>query len=381
MAARERHQTKTKSGTLAHIRINGVLHRQHFNKSTEPFTIKKWLLTTEMRYRGRHGRKTGKFEDDARAYLESVKAMPTYVERVRHIEEWIAVFGDTLRDAITGDDIRATLNRWRTEPRTVTVTRRITTKAPRTRELVLSASAVNKRRTALQHLFTVLDGKAAPNPVRDVPKFREPDAQPKGVPYTIIRAIFAAMPDTVSRARLMVIAYTGIPHAQLAQIQPEDVQGSTVKVQGRRKGKGTALRIVPLSPDGVRAFKAMARTDAWGLFSRSSLRQALRRACMALGLPMLTPYDLRHSFGTEVYRTSGDMRATQVLMGHSSPTLTHRYTLAAVDQRVAEALKWFGKRRVGTSLELSLVKERKSVGKGVAKKHRKTKKSGASGRI
>src|SRR6185295_12121548 len=42
-------------------------------------------------------------------------------------------------------------------------------------ELVLSPSAVNKRRTALQHLFTVLDGKSAPNPVKNVPKFREPD--------------------------------------------------------------------------------------------------------------------------------------------------------------------------------------------------------------
>jgi hypothetical protein len=43
---------------------------------------------------------------------------------------------------------------------------------------------------------------------------------------------------------------------------------------------------------------------------------------------------------------SGDIRATQILMDHSSPTLTHRYTVAAIDPRVRVALEKFGEAKV-----------------------------------
>ena len=38
-----------------------------------------------------------------------------------------------------------------------------------------------------------------------------------------------------------------------------------------------------------------------------------------------------------MYRRSGDIRATQILMDHSTPLLTRRYTVAAVDPRLAKA--------------------------------------------
>jgi len=38
------HCTKTKSGTLAHIRIHGTPHRKHFKKGTHPDIISQWLL-------------------------------------------------------------------------------------------------------------------------------------------------------------------------------------------------------------------------------------------------------------------------------------------------------------------------------------------------
>lgn len=336
----------------AQIRIHGRLHRKRFPTTTTTFVIRQWLMAREVKYRGTKATKTGKFDDDARAYLSTCAAMPTFTQRSQHIEEWIAVFKDRPRDGIAADDIAAQLALWRTTPRTVTYTRRKTDKTPRTARITLSAGAVNKRRSALMHLFTTLDGKSAPNPVKDVPKFREPDALPRGLEYSAIRALFATMTDSPSKARLMVLAYTGIPHKQLEQLTVADVdlERGTVRAAGRRKGKGTGPRVMPLTKDGVRAMKAMARTDAWGAFSRSTLRKLFQAACAAVPAlkaraATLTPYDLRHSFGTEVYRASGDIRATQVLMGHSSPTLTHRYTLGAVEGRITAALKGFGRKR------------------------------------
>jgi integrase len=335
---REKHQTQTPSGIRAQIRINGVLHRRHFKRGTDPLVIKQWLLTQEKKFRRPDARQTGHFDDDARAYLAAVTAMPSYADRAKHIEEWIAVFGSRFRGSISSHDIRAQLQKWRSEPRTVTAGK------ANPRELTLSASAVNHRRTALMHLFTVLDGKSAENPVRDVPKFREPAVVPRALSYVQIRRIFKAMSPCKSKARLMVIAYTGIPHAQLKRITVGDVdfRAKTVRVEGRKKGAGTQARVMPLTPDGVTAFKLMRKEDAWGPFSNDTLRRLFREACARAKVTAdVTTYDLRHSFGTEIYRRSGDIRATQLLMGHSKEAQTHRYTGAAQEQRVATAIrKW-----------------------------------------
>src|SRR5262245_36732668 len=118
------HQTKTQSGTLAHIRIDGVLHRKHFKRDTDPILIKQWLLATEIRFRGRRSTRTGRFTDDAKVYLETVKAMPSYADRKRHIEEWCTEFAQRYRHEISSEEIRATLSRWRTIPRAISYVRR-----------------------------------------------------------------------------------------------------------------------------------------------------------------------------------------------------------------------------------------------------------------
>lgn len=334
----DKHIQVTPHGYRASIRIRGVLHQQRFRKDTPLITIKKWLLAVEMRYRTPGSRKTGRFEDDARAYLETVRAMPTFTQRQQHIEEWIAVFGGQRRDTITSDQITAQLHAWRSQPRT------ITKRGGATVTITLSPAAVNKRRTALMHLFSVLDGKAERNPVRDTPKFAEPAPTPRGIPFDVLARVFAAMPDSKSKARLMVMAYTGIPPAQIRQIEPDDVDpvAMTVAVAGRRKGHGTAGRIVPLIPHALEAFALMAREDAWGPFTQPPLARAFARACVAANVSgKLRPYDLRHSFGTEVYRRTGDIRATQILLGHSTERLSHRYTVGAQEARVLAAIEAF----------------------------------------
>lgn len=44
-----------------------------------------------------------------------------------------------------------------------------------------------------------------------------------------------------------------------------------------------------------------------------------------------SPHTLRHRFGTQVYRVSHDIRATQELLGHSSVATTQRYVATDED--------------------------------------------------
>jgi integrase len=136
------------------------------------------------------------------------------------------------------------------------------------------------------------------------------------------------------------MAATGLPHAQIADLTPADVDlvAWTLVVRGRRKGRGGPPSLRPLSPQAVAAFRAFCQAEAWGPFSRGSLYRIFQDACATLGLTGLRPYDLRHSYLTDVYRATGDLRVTQVLAGHSKSSLTERYTLAAVPPQVAAAV-------------------------------------------
>ena len=117
-----------------------------------------------------------------------------------------------------------------------------------------------------------------------------------------------------------------------AGIQPQS------SYQDARKGKGTKGQTIPLTPSGLAALRRFDELECWGPFSTSPMWQSFQRACSTLGLTGLRPYDFRHSFGTAVYAASGDLRATQQLLGHASRTTTDRYTLAAVPERLRIAV-------------------------------------------
>lgn len=353
---------RTATGYRTMLMVSGIPYTKRWKRDASIDEMKAWLIATRaVVSSGPHTpAASGTFAADARRYLEAVKAMPTYSERKRHIDEWVAAFGPERRKLITSDQIAAQLATWKNAGK--------------------AASSVNHRRTALMHLYCVLDGKSARNPVRDVPKFTEPSPLPRDVADDLLDKLWEAMPDGEEKARAQVLTFTGIPHKQIGQIQESDVDfdRGTVLVQGRKKGKGTAARRVPISPAALAAFEMMRRFKAWGHVDRWSLRRAIHAACDAAGIPRIRPYDLRHTFGTRVYQSSGDIRAAQVLMGHSTPILTHRYTLAAVDPRLEAVVAALGGKNGGKNSAQNRAEPKKSVRR---KSARKPKKTGAPGRI
>ena len=321
---------RTTIGHRAYVRVRGVLHTKRFPPDATPTEMQNWRQATRvdvLRSLARTPRSRGTFGEDVDAYLKSVKTMPSYVDRENDLDAWLAALGSgRSRHTITSAEIRTALQQWRVNGRKD--------------GKPLSESACNHRRSALMHVFTVLNGKAGANPVREVPKFREPDPEPRGVSFAQLRKAFNAMPESKTKARVLIMAYTGLPHATLMRLTPGmvDLRARTVTVPRRRKGQGTKTRVLPLQPEAIKAFRLLDRYDGWGSFSRDSLRRSLRRACATAGIPLIRGYDLRHSFGTAVYAASGDIRAVQALLDHSDVKLTERYTLGAVDERMKAAL-------------------------------------------
>ena len=241
-------------------------------------------------------------------------------------------------------------------------------------EADVSASTINHRLTALRALYRVLDEADvnAPNPTLKIHKLPGPDPEPREIPRAFRDAIFAAMPDrgrptgggkgtrpTISRTklRLRVEATTGLPPKQIGQIQEAHVQWRhrALWVTPRRKGKGVKGKWLPLTPAAVQALRAFFAGNATGAYSTSAAAKTWHRAVrkatsawQATGAPLppmpdrLRPYDLRHSFLTEVFRRSKNIRAVQELAMHADARMSERYMVGAVPETTKQAVKQVG---------------------------------------
>ena len=80
------------------------------------------------------------------------------------------------------------------------------------------------------------------------------------------KAIIATVRGPKTRARLELLFATGIAQATFRHLTPADVdfELGTVRLPRRQKGRQAAARVLPLTPAGIRAFKAITRADAWG---------------------------------------------------------------------------------------------------------------------
>jgi integrase len=313
------------------------------------------LLLIARRHR-RDGTQAGTFAADAKRYLKAVAAMRDIKNRRKDIALWVQEFGPRRRHSITADEIRAVRDRWLTVG-----PKHVYRKATRDRaayweplEKPLAGSTVNHRLRALSNLWTVLDGRRAPNPVREVPEADETPELPRAIDYETITRILEALPDrgrperhqkrstvSLTKLRLRVMAWTGLPPAELMRLTAEhvDLERGAVLIEPRQKGKGVEPARLPLLPQAVEAFRDFAAANAWGKFSTSSVRQSFIRATRNISpAGGLRPYDLRHSFGTQVFLSTGSLHAVGELLRHADKRTSRRYTLAAVDPVLRSAL-------------------------------------------
>jgi integrase len=345
---------------------------QLFPLETSPETMQTWRRDEKGRMRlTAPARITkGTLAADARRYLQIVQDMPSFKSRKRDIGLWVEVYGHKSRDAITRGDVRIMRDEWHLRgPKRVWKRHQdrhggawVDVPGP------LAASTVNHRLRALANLYTELGGRHAPNPAREVPELDEGDGEEYGLPYELIEAILAAMPDrgqglrgktrtdiSLTKIRARVIAYTGLSPAEIGRLTPErvDLEAGWVATGRRRKGKGAWTGQRPLTPQGLDALKTFAYAGAWGKFSTSSMRQSIKRACatvaaavegkpggtvIAAMLHKFRPYDLRHSYVSEVLEKSGDLHATQLLSGHKVLRTTLRYGKRGVNPALQAAL-------------------------------------------
>ena len=185
------------------------------------------------------------------------------------------------------------------------------------------------------------------NPVKDVDIPRTGQALPEIMSVPEVAALLDAIDTTHPRdlrnvAMLEIMYGAGLRVSELVHLRIPDVnlEAGTVRVTG----KGSKERMVPLGSKAAgitaqwkdqarprmlknitspflfvaRAGKPMTRQGFWKIIKKYAARAGIFRN--------ISPHTLRHSFATHLLEGGADLRAVQVMLGHSDIATTQIYT-------------------------------------------------------
>ena len=180
-------------------------------------------------------------------------------------------------------------------------------------------------------------GLRAPKEPRGLPKALSPEAAGQ-----LLDAPAETPPDIRDKAMFEIAYSSGLRLAELVGLDLAHADAIRRDAEVTVTGKGSKTRSVPVGA------KARAAIDAWlevrALLARPTVpalfvgargeriapgvvRARLARWAVRAGLPLhLHPHVLRHSFATHLLQSSGDLRAVQEMLGHSSISTTQVYT-------------------------------------------------------
>lgn len=215
-----------------------------------------------------------------------------------------------------------------------------------------NARLLSSLRAFFAHRVRRGDRSDDPTALLDPPKL--PRSLPKALAESQIDALLAS-PDVESplglrdRAMLELMYACGLRVSELVNLPATAVnlrQGVM-----RVMGKGSKERLVPLGEEAqhwLERYLAQSRPALAGkrsvatLFiggngeppSRQHFWQMVKRYAGAAGIDpvKVSPHGLRHSFATHLLNHGADLRALQMLLGHSSLSTTQIYTLVAREQ-------------------------------------------------
>jgi len=202
---------------------------------------------------------------------------------------------------------------------------------------MLSAWRAFFRYLARDHAFTrnPFQGLKAPKSAKTLPNALSPDEASK------LMTIRSDEPMDVRDHAMFELFYSsGLRLAELTGLKLEDLNEGDETV--RLTGKGSKTRIVPVGRFAREALErwlhlraALAKPGERAVFlnragravSPRTIQYRLKAWAAKQGLSQsVHPHMLRHSFASHILQSSGDLRAVQEMLGHSSISTTQIYT-------------------------------------------------------
>lgn len=133
------------------------------------------------------------------------------------------------------------------------------------------------------------------------------------------------------RLHAKLAAYAGARCIEIHRLRREDITEQFVTL----RGKGDKDRQVPTHPIVWRAVRDLPLGPITDLPDEKAVSNRFTRYCRVHYGITFSLHRLRGWFATTAYNTTKDVRAIQVLLGHSDLATTTRYILSAIPQQRA----------------------------------------------
>lgn len=199
------------------------------------------------------------------------------------------------------------------------------------------------RALRIWHRWLITTGLRDDDPTIRIGRIRACRTLPRPISTANLQRILAADIPPRTRAYVTLYAFAGLRCCEIARLRGEDIDlvDRTIRV----RGKGGTDVVLPVHP-AVAAVAAGFPARGWwfpswstdGHVAPNSVSANLSRTMRRLGVNG-TGHQLRHWYGTELLRATGNVRVTQELMRHASLASTQIYTLVDDTQRRTALLR------------------------------------------
>lgn len=233
-------------GYRAYVKVGRLQEEKRFKPDAELSKIRGWIAEARAALHKRPqtpGVKTT-LKADVQGYLAkpAIKALLSIKSRQCELWAWVERYGSIPRQDLTRQHVLEARDYWLANSR-----------APKT---------INHRVRALRHLYRVLDGSRAATPCDDVPKLKEPAADPRFVPVRHINMVLRRLTDPFYRGICMVLTSTGQRPAQLRRARRTDVR-LAMRSWHVRPAKGGQPIPLDLTPDMLIAWRMLIAANGF----------------------------------------------------------------------------------------------------------------------
>jgi integrase/recombinase XerD len=221
-------------------------------------------------------------------------------------------------------------------------------------ELELSPRTRARRLSAIKGFFLFLDGenliKGSPANGLETPKLPKTIAKALSR-EDVLRLISAPKPINPigmrNRAMFELMYAGGLRVSELMDLCLGDLKLNESYL--RVRGKGSKERLVPIGDAAAHYVELYLKSGRPSLISektssylflnakgqrmsRQYFWRLVAKEAALLGLPKVSPHALRHSFATHLVEGGADLRAVQMMLGHSDLSTTEKYLKTGVER-------------------------------------------------
>lgn len=200
------------------------------------------------------------------------------------------------------------------------------------------ATTLNRILSSLSsfYRFMIMQDVLAVNPVPRIDRPRVKDVELRYLKHSQVIRLLRSIPYSRDRLIVRIIYATGVRVSELCSINVEDIDIDDQMIKVR--GKGGKIRMVFVDQETLDEIDLMVADRLSGpLFfgqqGKNISPRTVQHIFRKYAPEGITPHKIRHSYASELYRRSKNLRVVQENLGHASIKTTEVYLHTDLDER------------------------------------------------